>query len=131
MKEEKSKSKELLRTKKTTDIKSKKRLGRRERKKKRKFASRRKRRSSSTDAVRYAEQANRVTHAYSTSEFPQENTSLASITQGLRDASFNQAYQDTLSNLAISMKRSAFSRMRVLQYSLPRSTQMLFQTKLN
>jgi len=131
LKEENSKGKELRRMRKTTDIKSKKRLGIRGGKKKRKFVSRRKRCSSSTDAILYAEQANKITRSYSAPEFSQETTPLASITQVLRDASFNQAYQDTLSNLAISMKRSAFSRMRVLQHSFPISPHILFQTKDN
>eukprot|EP00555_Chaetoceros_dichaeta_P011533 CAMPEP_0198265136 /NCGR_PEP_ID=MMETSP1447-20131203/20438_1 /TAXON_ID=420782 /ORGANISM="Chaetoceros dichaeta, Strain CCMP1751" /LENGTH=176 /DNA_ID=CAMNT_0043954439 /DNA_START=11 /DNA_END=538 /DNA_ORIENTATION=+ len=101
---------ESLRTKQKTNRKSKKRLCRSEEKRKRKSASRRKRRCSSTATGPNFEQANKP-----------ESRSNVPIGEGLLQASFNQAYQDTLSNLAITMKRSAFSRMRLNDYkfSLP------------
>jgi len=99
---------EKFRTKQKTDRKSKKRLSRSEVKRKRKSASRRKRRCSSTATGSNFEQENKP-----------ESRSNASISEGLQEASFNQAYEDTLSNLAITMKRSALSRMRLNDYKFP------------
>eukprot|EP00555_Chaetoceros_dichaeta_P002352 CAMPEP_0198250720 /NCGR_PEP_ID=MMETSP1447-20131203/1789_1 /TAXON_ID=420782 /ORGANISM="Chaetoceros dichaeta, Strain CCMP1751" /LENGTH=199 /DNA_ID=CAMNT_0043935583 /DNA_START=53 /DNA_END=652 /DNA_ORIENTATION=+ len=110
---------ESLKTKNTLNKKSKKRLSRSEEKRKTgESRSRRKRRCSSPSTAHNVEQADAMADSSNATDYPPPR-SIVSISQGLLQASFNQAYQDTLSNLAISMKRSAFSRLRVIQYGLP------------
>jgi len=82
-------------------VKSRKRSSRRIR---RKSSSRRKRRCSSPGAAHRGEPTSSIV--------PEEST------QRLQEASLDQAYQDTLRNLALSMKRSAFSRIRVIEYGI-------------
>jgi len=115
----------------TTDIKKKKRIGRRGGKRKRKYVTRRKRYRSPPGNIIYAEQANNMSCSYSAPEFPRETLSIRSSTRVLQCDAFDQAYQETLWSLAISMKRSAFSRMRVIQNCFPISTPTRLQTKLS
>jgi len=124
---------ESLETEKSLNKKDKKRMKRR-----RKSKSRRKQRRRSSTSTRRSststrrsststhhdaeqlktEQVKTVPDSIIATEHRQDRSSV-SISPGLVQASFNQTYQDTLSNLAISMKRSAFSRLRVIQCGLP------------
>ena len=85
--------------------------------KKRKSFPPQKQRFSSPDNFVCNEQPNEILYSENNMELHQRGSFTPSVTMPC-DFSFNQAYQDTKFNLAASMKRSAFSRMRIIQHRL-------------
>eukprot|EP00555_Chaetoceros_dichaeta_P005854 CAMPEP_0198266468 /NCGR_PEP_ID=MMETSP1447-20131203/28531_1 /TAXON_ID=420782 /ORGANISM="Chaetoceros dichaeta, Strain CCMP1751" /LENGTH=156 /DNA_ID=CAMNT_0043956557 /DNA_START=103 /DNA_END=573 /DNA_ORIENTATION=+ len=81
--------------------------------------SSRKRRSFSPNGIRYAEPSDDMRNISNPKKVLQQDkpVSISSTTEGLPHDPINRLYEASLLRLAISLKRSTFSRMRVIQYS--------------